>query len=126
RGKTRTTGGLEHLLIDGAVAQDGAADDGAVVTAAIGSLGANPWGLHDMAGNVAEWTRSARAPYPYVDGDGRNDEVRITSRIVRGGSFFDPSSRCRPSIRLAYPAWQRIFNVGFRVVCEEAPRTAAR
>jgi formylglycine-generating enzyme required for sulfatase activity len=126
RGRTRITGGLEHLLLDGAGAHESAADDGAVVTAPIGSFGANAWGLHDMAGNVAEWTRSARAPYPYVDGDGRNDESGDAKRVVRGGSFFDPPSRCRPSIRLAHPAWQRVFNVGFRVVCEDAPRTAAR
>jgi formylglycine-generating enzyme required for sulfatase activity len=126
RGRTRITGGLEHLLLDGAGAHESAADDGAVVTAPIGSFGANAWGLHDMAGNVAEWTRSARAPYPYMDGDGRNDESRNVARIARGGSFFDPPARCGPSIRTAYPAWQRVFNVGFRVVCEDAPRTAAR
>ncbi len=126
RGRTRITGGLEHLLLDGAVAQAAPPDDGAVVTAAIGSLGVNAWGLHDLAGNVAEWTRSARASYPYVDGDGRNDESRDAPRVVRGGSFFDPPARCGPSIRTAYPAWQRVFNVGFRVVCEDVPQTAAR
>lgn len=119
RGKTRITGGLEHLLLDGAIVREGVDDDGAVVTAAIGSFGANAWSMHDMAGNVAEWTRSTRAPYPYADGDGRNDESRDTARVVRGGSFFDPPERCRPAIRLAYPAWQRVFNVGFRIVAED-------
>jgi formylglycine-generating enzyme required for sulfatase activity len=38
--------------------------------------------------------------------------------VVRGGSFFDPPARCRSAFRLDYPAWQRVFNVGFRVVAE--------
>ena len=40
-------------------------------------------------------------------------------KVVRGGSFFDAPQHCRSASRLRYPAWQRVFNVGFRVVCEE-------
>lgn len=118
RGKTRVTGGLEHLLLDGEVPLSEVVDDGAVVTAPVGSYAPNVWGLYDMAGNVAEWTRSAAAPYPYADGDGRNDVTAGARRIVRGGSFYDPPDRCGPAVRIDYPAWQRVFNVGFRVVCE--------
>ena len=43
-------------------------------------------------------------------------------KVVRGGSFFDRPQRCRSAFRLSYPSWQRVHNVGFRVVCEgEAP-----
>ncbi len=118
KGKTRITGGLEHLLLDGEVPQRQVVDDGAVVTAAVGSYIPNVWGLCDLAGNAAEWTRSAAAAYPYADGDGRNDVSVAVRRVVRGGSFYDPPNRCGPAIRLDYPAWQRVFNVGFRVVCE--------
>jgi formylglycine-generating enzyme required for sulfatase activity len=38
--------------------------------------------------------------------------------VVRGGSFFDPPKRCRSTFRLRYAPWHRVFNVGFRVVCE--------
>ncbi|MBN1417536.1 MAG: SUMF1/EgtB/PvdO family nonheme iron enzyme [Planctomycetes bacterium] len=117
----QVTGGLEHLVLEGAALADARFDDGAIATAPIGSFRANAWGLHDMHGNAAEWTASAYAPYPYRDGDGRNDVSAAGAarpRAVRGGSFFDPPARCRSAFRLDYPPWQRVFNVGFRVVCE--------
>jgi formylglycine-generating enzyme required for sulfatase activity len=40
--------------------------------------------------------------------------------VVRGGSFHDRPMRCRSAFRLSYPAWQRVFSVGFRVVVEDA------
>lgn len=92
-------------------------DDGALATADVGSYQPNAWGLYDMHGNAAEWTRSAYRPYPYGDevpGDVSSDALRV----VRGGSFYDRPHRCRSGFRLSYPAWQRVHNVGFRVVCE--------
>ncbi|MHC4120970.1 MAG: SUMF1/EgtB/PvdO family nonheme iron enzyme, partial [Planctomycetota bacterium] len=56
-------------------------------------------------------------PYPYAD-DGRNDTTESARKVVRGGSFCDRPERCRSAFRLSYPSWQRVHNVGFRVVCE--------
>ncbi|MBT7163090.1 MAG: SUMF1/EgtB/PvdO family nonheme iron enzyme, partial [Victivallales bacterium] len=79
---------------------------------------ANAWDLHDMHGNVAEWTRSLYRPYPYRKDDGRNDlDDTGAERVVRGGSWHDRPRQARSAHRSAYPAWQRVFNVGFRVVC---------
>ncbi len=113
----QVTGGLEHLIREGAPLADARFDDRAEVTAPVGSYRPNAWGLYDMHGNAAEWTRSAYRPYPYDENDGRNDPGVQGRKVVRGGSFYDPPKRCRSSFRLAYPAWQRVFNVGFRVVC---------
>ena len=93
-------------------------DDGAIATSAVGSYQPNTWGLHDMHGNAAEWTLSTYATYPYRADDGRNNVVTDGRKVVRGGSFYDRPKRCRSSFRLSYPAWQKVHNVGFRVVCE--------
>jgi formylglycine-generating enzyme required for sulfatase activity len=92
----------------------------------------NPWGLYDMHGNVAEWTRSIYRPYPYRQDDGRNDPADAQARrVVRGGSWHDQPNRARSAFRLSYPAWQRVFNVGFRVLSpvektDSSQRAAAR
>ncbi len=98
-------------------------DDGQMVAAPVGSYAPNAWGLHDMHGNVWEWTRSTYQPFalPSPASDSPT-ETRGSSRtdrqVVRGGSWHDRPHRARSSFRLGYPAWQGIYNVGFRVVCE--------
>ena len=86
-------------------------------TAEVGRLQPNPWELHDMHGNVAEWTSTTYGSYPYRE-DGRNTTSNDGEKVVRGGSFRDRPYRCRSAFRLSYPAWQRVHNVGFRVVAE--------
>lgn len=124
----QTTGGLQHLVLEGAALSDRRFDDRFVVTAPVGSFQPNAWGLHDLHGNAAEWTRTTYQSYPYRENDGRNDPTVTGRKVVRGGSFFDRPERARSAHRLAFPTWQRVFNVGFRVVCLEddrRPLTAA-
>lgn len=50
---------------------------------------ASPYGAHDMAGNVLEWTRTRWGyRYPYDAGDGREDDAGDAGRVVRGGSWY--------------------------------------
>jgi formylglycine-generating enzyme required for sulfatase activity len=100
------------------VPRDDRFNDHALVSVPVGSFRPNAWGLYDMHGNVAEWTRTSYRPYPYQDADGRNAESDTGRKVVRGGSWRDRPARCRSSARLSYPPYQRAFNVGFRVVCE--------
>lgn len=77
-----------------------------MISATPGSYQPNAWGLFDMHGNVAEWTAS-------------DYDANSTQKVVRGGSWRDRPHRARSGARLGYPTWQKVFNVGFRVVCEE-------
>jgi formylglycine-generating enzyme required for sulfatase activity len=95
-------------------------NDGGLVTVKAGSYKPNAWGLYDMHGNAAEWTRTAYKPYPYNAADGRDNGDGAGKKVVRGGSWRDRPAFCRSAFRLAYPAWQRVYNVSFRVVCEIA------
>jgi len=83
-----------------------------------GRANANRWGLYDMHGNASEWTRSDYAAYPYVDGDGRNAGDAQKKKVARGGSYASRPRNGTSSFRLAYEPWQRVFDVGFRVVLE--------
>lgn len=102
-------------------------NDGATITARPASYRANAWGLCDMHGNVAEWTASE---YRAELGESlRADASSDTSgpKVVRGGSWRDRPYRATSSFRTGYPAYQRVYNVGFRVICEtDAVRVAAR
>lgn len=96
--------------------KDARFDDHEKVMADAGKYAPNPWGLRDMHGNVAEWTRTAYAPYPYRENDGRNDRAASGNRVVRGGSWFDRPFRARAGFRLPYRAYEPVYNVGFRVI----------
>jgi formylglycine-generating enzyme required for sulfatase activity len=86
-------------------------NDGFRVSAPVGHFAAHPWGLFDVQGNVSEWTRTL-AP------DGR--------QIVCGGSFADRPAAAGAGWTRRFPAWRRIYNVGFRVVIEEDARALSR
>lgn len=107
---------------DNWIPQDARFRDGGFVTEPTGRYLANPWGLHDMHGNAREWTRSAFRPYPYRADDDR-DEVtgpaKAAERVARGGSWRDRPFRGTSSHRLAYRPYQRVFDVGFRIVCDD-------
>ena len=109
---------LESAVYGGNVLCDVRFDDGAVATADVGIYRPNAWGLYDMHGNACEWTRTTYRPYPYETNDGRDYPDNEGRKVVRGGSWYDRPERCRSAFRLSYPAWQRVHNVGFRVVCE--------
>ncbi len=93
-------------------------NDGQTVAAAVGSFQPNAWGLYDMHGNVAEWTFSAYLPYPFSGADSRHAATDLR-KAVRGGSWQQRSDMARSNWRSSYWPWQRVFNVGFRVVCTD-------
>ena len=100
-------------------------DDGYRVSAPVGRFQANPWGLHDMHGNVAEWTLSVYRPFSLAPTADHNNNAANGKRTVRGGSWYDTPTRCRSAFRQAYVADQVVYDVGFRVVSPIEPAELA-
>jgi formylglycine-generating enzyme required for sulfatase activity len=94
-------------------------DDRWRVAAPVGSFASNPWGLHDMHGNVAEWTRSDYAASAGSVMDIGRPKTAPMRKVVRGGSWLDTPKRGRSAFRLHYDPSQAVFDVGFRVICDE-------
>jgi sulfatase modifying factor 1 len=82
-------------------------------TSPVGSFPANGYGLHDMAGNVWQWTAD---PYRAAMA---GPEPPLPLRVIKGGSFLCHESYCesfRPSARRGAPPDTGSSHVGFRLV----------
>jgi formylglycine-generating enzyme required for sulfatase activity/dipeptide/tripeptide permease len=81
------------------------------------TAGATAEGIHDLSGNVAEWTRSEYREYPYDANDGREDvNSGAATRVIRGGSYYDGASLLKVTARQAADPSRGYEFVGFRVV----------
>jgi serine/threonine protein kinase/formylglycine-generating enzyme required for sulfatase activity len=84
-----------------------------------GSLPANPWGFHEMHGNVLEWVEDAMSAYP---ADGGTEEPSLESapgtegtRVLRGGGWHDTAAMGRSAVRAFADRGATGGYVGFRV-----------
>ncbi|NNK76831.1 MAG: formylglycine-generating enzyme family protein [Maribacter sp.] len=72
--------------------------------AKVGSKLPNKWGLHDMHGNVAEWTLDEYKADTYAAMDEKNPWIIPTvfhPRVIRGGSWDDDAEGLRSAARMA-------------------------
>jgi len=84
---------------------------------AVGGKKANPFGLHDMHGNVFEWC-SDRYAADYYGSSPASDPPGATAgsfRVLRGGSWFSQAAFCRSADRRTPTPTARGYSMGFRL-----------
>jgi formylglycine-generating enzyme required for sulfatase activity len=108
--------------------------DGFERTSPVGSFPANGYGLHDMAGNVWEWTSDWYQEHRAVKaccsgrakGDGREKShdpltpnIRIPRKVLKGGSYLCAANYClryRPAARIPQQVDTGTCHQGFRLI----------
>ena len=122
----------------GAFPRENLAEDGHERTSPVGAYPPNGYGLHDMIGNVWEWTadwyspaHEAPTPSPCciptnprggpeaLSYDPLQPSIRIPRKVVKGGSHLCAPNYCRryrPAARHAQPVDSSMSHVGFRCV----------
>jgi len=83
------------------------------------SKGISPFGIYDLSGNVWEWVSDWYAE------SFRRDDVRNprgpdqgTSKVMRGGGWYDPAQRITATKRMHADPAQRDLEVGFRCAAD--------
>jgi formylglycine-generating enzyme required for sulfatase activity len=89
--------------------------DGGLAAVGAHPAGRSPFGVHDMAGNAAEWVADWYAE-GFRRGDTRNPQGPPAgqSKVVRGGGRFDPGPRIAVTRRYHASPDQRLEDIGFR------------
>ena len=104
------------------VRESGAAcSDGHAFTAPVGKYPPNPFGLHDMGGNVSEWVIDCYSGYTEAAGNGapvRPLPGECGHRALRGGSWWGEAAQARPARRTGLNASAAYPSLGFRVARE--------
>ncbi|MAE67989.1 MAG: hypothetical protein CMJ18_27370 [Phycisphaeraceae bacterium] len=85
----------------------------------VGLKAPNPWGLHDIIGNVWEWCEDGFADARNVSPDGLTTDpvgpTDVEHRVLRGGSWLNLPWLCRSAFRNMAPPQTRSMLFGFRV-----------
>ena len=86
----------------------------------VGQKRANEWGLHDMLGNVWEWTGDWYGEeYPSGAVTDPRGPASGSGRVVRGGGWSNSARDVRSADRTSYSPGSRFSDFGFRLVRTE-------
>jgi serine/threonine protein kinase len=93
--------------------------DGGTAPVTAFPLGASPFGIEGMAGNVFEWCEDVDDPGFYLHGPDRNPRNTVQPGnapcVIRGGSWRYDARSLRTYARASFPPTFRLDTVGFRV-----------
>lgn len=93
-------------------------DNAGRMTHPVGQKKPNPWGLHDMYGNVQEWVQDRYAADYYAQKASREPQGAESGiyRTARGGSWYNKAQQCRPAERIFYEPGDSYYFLGLRLV----------
>ncbi len=86
----------------------------------VGTRYPNPWGIHDMHGNVWEWVEDWYGPYEVGPQRDPTGPSAGRTHVLRGGAFFDPPWYLRSTSRFGSEPGNLDPHPGFR--CARGPR----
>ena len=117
--------GTETPWFTGASLEQNQANFSSNATRPVMSYPPNPWGFHDMHGNVWEWCQDAYDRYEVSGRDHPAAHVSAaapgTVHVIRGGSFWVVSGDCRSACRNWADPGNRVRDRGFRVAAAVRP-----
>lgn len=103
-------------------------NDASPFTSPVGKYKANPFGLHDMHGNVMEWCSDWFDPKYYANSPIKDPRGPAdgSNRVLRGGCWYLRPLDSRSGDRCGVDASLRHFNIGFRVVRMQSADSAEK
>ncbi|MGE3165494.1 MAG: bifunctional serine/threonine-protein kinase/formylglycine-generating enzyme family protein [Planctomycetota bacterium] len=95
--------------------------DGYIAHAPVGSYPPNPFGLHEVLGNVWEWCADWYAPFTFPTAPGNGERMvpadEQKARVNRGGSFYSPPINARTAHRSSDTPGAVVNRLGVRPAC---------